>query len=157
MADEEKKCVRGKLPVVRLTLRNEACVRLPSKSISNYDSAIEYVKAAYGCLSQEYMVAVAVDPQNRPLGIVEVSVGGVDFAHVDPRVLFSALLLMNASAFILVHNHPSGNPEPSADDVEMTKRIKDGAKLLLIRLLDHIVVTRQGSVSFLDRGLLPLG
>lgn len=154
MADE--KCARGQLPVVRLALRNEKCARIIGKTLS-VDSAIEYVKTAYGCQSQEYMVAIAVDSQSRPLGVIEIAVGGVDFAHVDPRVLFSALLLLNASAFILVHNHPSGDPEPSANDVALTKKLKDSAKLLLFRLLDHIVVTSQGSVSFLNRGLLPLG
>lgn len=153
----DEKCARGQLPVVRLALKKEKCVRNAGVTTNTADTIIEYVKKTYGCLPQEYVVAVGFDPQMRPLGVFEVHAGGIASTMVDPKVLFSGLLLMGASAFVLVHNHPSGDGEPSADDVAMTRQMKAASKTLTLQLLDHFIVTGSGYTSFLSRGLLPVG
>jgi len=86
----------------------------------------------------------------RILGIYEVSSGGVSGTIADPKLIFSAALKANATSLILAHNHPSGNTTPSEADRQLTRKIKDGGRLLDIAVLDHIIVTREGYLSFAD-------
>ena len=88
----------------------------------------------------------------RVLGIFEVSSGGVSGTVADPKLIFSAALKANASSLILAHNHPSGNTNPSEADRALTKKVKEGGKLLEIAVLDHIIVTTEGYRSFADEG-----
>lgn len=87
---------------------------------------------------------------HRVLGIYEVSTGGVTGTIVDPKIVFIAALKANACSIILAHNHPSGNLKPSAADQELTRRIKEGGRLLEISMLDHLIVTPEAYYSFAD-------
>lgn len=91
---------------------------------------------------------------NKVLGIFEVSKGGVAGTVADPKLIFMAALKCNASAIILSHNHPSGNLNPSSQDLYITKKIVEGGKLLDIRILDHLIITIEGYYSFSDEGVL---
>lgn len=91
---------------------------------------------------------------NKVLGIMEVSTGGIAGTVVDPRLVFVAALKAAASGIILCHNHPSGNLKPSQADIDLTRKIKEGGKLLEIQLLDHIILTSEGYYSFADEGVL---
>jgi len=91
---------------------------------------------------------------NRVLGIYQVSAGGIDATPVDAKVIFTAALKANASALILVHNHPSGNLIPSDPDILLTKKIEQAARLLDIRILDHLIISPDGYYSFKDSGRL---
>lgn len=88
------------------------------------------------------------------LRAVKVAEGGVDGCTVDPREAFAPALLCRASGVVLVHNHPSGHAEPSSADVALTQRLVVAGHALGIRVLDHLVLTRHGVVSFVARGLL---
>ena len=72
----------------------------------------------------------------------------------DPKLIFAAALKACASSIILAHNHPSGNLKPSQSDIDLTRKLKDGGKLLEIQMLDHIIVTTEGYYSFADEGLV---
>lgn len=91
---------------------------------------------------------------NSLLGILELSTGGMSATIADSKLIFVAALKSGASGIILAHNHPSGNLKPSQADIDLTKRIKEGAKLLEIQLLDHIILTNESYYSFADEGLL---
>lgn len=91
---------------------------------------------------------------NKVLGIFEVSKGGVAGTVADPKLIFMAALKANASAIILSHNHPSGNLQPSPQDLSLTKKIVEGGRLLDIRVLDHLIITMEGYYSFSDEGVL---
>ncbi|HVZ57687.1 MAG TPA: JAB domain-containing protein [Chitinophagaceae bacterium] len=91
---------------------------------------------------------------NNVLGIVSISSGGVSDTEVDPKLVFAAALKANASSLVLCHNHPSGNPEPSVSDLELTQRLDQAAHLLDLKLLDHLILTRQGYYSMADEGRL---
>ncbi|MGC3947998.1 MAG: JAB domain-containing protein [Chryseolinea sp.] len=91
---------------------------------------------------------------NRVLGIVKISSGGIAGTVADPKLIFAAALKAGASGIILAHNHPSGNLTPSQADIQLTKKLKDGACLLEIQLLDHVILTSEGYFSFADDGLL---
>jgi DNA repair protein RadC len=91
---------------------------------------------------------------NKVLGIFEVSIGGISGTVADPKLIFAAAIKAAASGIIISHNHPSGNLRPSQADIQLTKKIKEGGKLLEVQLLDHIMLTSEGYFSFADEGLL---
>ena len=79
--------------------------------------------------------------------------GGLNSAAVEPRELFREAVKASAAGIVLVHNHPSGDPEPSEDDVRLTRRLDEAGKLLGIAVLDHLVVSKGGYVSLREHGL----
>ncbi|PZR39382.1 MAG: DNA repair protein [Azospira oryzae] len=91
---------------------------------------------------------------NKVLGVFEVSTGGIAGTVADPKLIFVAALKAGATGLILSHNHPSGNLTPSHADIELTKKIKEGGRLLEIQVLDHIIITSESYYSFADEGLL---
>lgn len=91
---------------------------------------------------------------NKVLGIFELSSGGVSGTVADPKLIFAAAIKANACGLILAHNHPSGTTQPSQSDISLTRKIKEGGKLLEIQLLDHIIVTLESHFSFADEGLI---
>lgn len=92
-------------------------------------------------------------PYNRILCIDRVSVGSLNQSIVHPREVFKSAVYSSAAAIILVHNHPSLDPAPSREDIEITRRLKECGELLGIKLLDHIIVG-DSYVSFVERGML---
>ena len=95
-----------------------------------------------------------LDNRHKVLETVNLFNGTTDGAAVYPRVVATSALRHRASACILFHNHPSGNPEPSQADTDLTKRLKDCLALIDVRVLDHIVVGGNESISLAERGLL---
>jgi len=103
----------------------------------------------------EHFLAIPLDAKNRPLGEARIGLGGLSACPVAPADVFRALLREAAAGVVFVHNHPSGEPSPSADDVALTDRLRRAGELLGVRVLDHIIIGREGYFSFLDAGLLP--
>jgi len=103
---------------------------------------------------QESLWVIYVNSQNMILGKDMVSLGGINFAGVDKRILFRRVLQNNATSFFMVHNHPSGQVDPSISDIELTEEIKKGARLLQLRLLDHIIIGDSGYYSFNQKNTL---
>ncbi len=106
---------------------------------------------------QEFFGVLCLDQKHRPIGFAVISVGGVDVTLVDMRLLFKPPLLANAAAIIVTHNHPSGDPTPSREDVALTEKAAQASKLLGLRLLDHIIIGRDTHFSFTDHGAMPKG
>ncbi len=102
----------------------------------------------------ESFVVIAVDAKSHPIGVCEVARGGFSYCAVDIGVIARFAVLASASGVVLMHNHPSGDPTPSPDDVQITNRLRQGLSLLGIRVLDHVIVARSGYYSFRDAGLL---
>ena len=98
----------------------------------------------------EQFKAMFTNRANKVLGLLEVSTGGITGTVADPRLIFVAALKAGSTGIILCHNHPSGNLAPSQADIELTRKIKEGGKLLEIQLLDHIVISSEGYFSFAD-------
>lgn len=91
---------------------------------------------------------------NKVLGIFELSTGGIAGTVADPKLIFVGALKAGASGIILAHNHPSGNLTPSQADIDLTRKVKEGGRLLEINVLDHLIITSEGYYSFADEGLL---
>lgn len=105
-------------------------------------------------LQEEHFRVMLLDTSCKLMRIEEISVGGIDATIVDIRTLFKRLILGGASRFIAVHNHPSGNSTPSRPDKELTTRIHDAAKTMMIRFDDHVIIGNNTYFSFNEEGLL---
>lgn len=103
---------------------------------------------------RECIHALLLDSKHRPLRHIRVTEGSWTSCNVDPKVVFAACLRNGAPAVILVHNHPSGDPRPSRDDLELTERMVRAGRVVGVRLLDHLIVGREGFASLADAGLL---
>jgi DNA repair protein RadC len=101
---------------------------------------------------REMMVAVYVDARNKPLAVYQVSIGTAEATLISPREVFCPAVALAASAVLIAHNHPSGNPTPSAEDRAVTDRIRAAGELLGIPLLDHIVIGTARYYSFAEEG-----
>lgn len=123
-------------------------------SLGSYDKVIEYCRALAGHREVEEFRILYLNRKNALVADELHQNGTVSHTPVYPREVCVRALELRASAVIAVHNHPSGCPEASRADIDMTKRIKDALKTIEVTLLDHVIVTPTGSVSFQQRGLL---
>lgn len=103
---------------------------------------------------RERFWSIALDAANKVIGIDVVSVGTLTATLVHPREVFKFCIKANAAGVIVCHNHPSGDPEPSREDRETTRRISEAGKILGIPLLDHVILGESRYFSFRERGLL---
>ena len=107
-----------------------------------------------GDCAQEVFLSFYLNVRNMIIGYSEIGRGGFSSVGVDPRVIFRAAIALGAEAIILAHNHPSGALEPSTEDDAMTHRLVHGAKLLGLELLDHVIVSDVGCLSYAAEGRL---
>jgi DNA repair protein RadC len=135
--------------------------RLAAEAISGRDLlnepalVKEYLRRARGDGTQERTGVLYLNARNRLLkDDPEIYRGTLDRAVVEPREILKRALLSNAAGLILYHNHPSGDPSPSREDREFTRRLSAAAESVGLRLLDHVVVGREGCVSFREAGLM---
>ena len=104
--------------------------------------------------TKEHFLALHLDGKNRIVCLDRVSVGSLNQSVVHVREVMKSALLSSAAAIILIHNHPSGDPSPSTEDMTITRRLKEAGELLGIPVLDHIIIGDGEYVSFAERGLL---
>ena len=103
---------------------------------------------------KEYFLILLLDGKNRIIRRVQISEGSLNQSIVHPREVFSPAVKETAAAIILVHNHPTGDPAPSSEDIAITRRLKEAGEIMGIKVLDHIIVGDGEYVSFVERGLL---
>ena len=103
---------------------------------------------------KEVFISLLLDSKNRLLKEIQVSEGSLNASIVHPREVFAPVIRESAAAVLFVHNHPSGDPTPSREDIDLTARLKDAGELMGVRVLDHIIIGSGSYVSFCDRGLL---
>lgn len=105
-------------------------------------------------LPEEHLWLIALAATAKPVGFFEVSHGTVSSSLVDTKAVFSRLLLVGASQFVLVHNHPSGDPNASQEDIKTTKKIQEAAKIMGYTMCDHIICGSDGYFSFYEKGMM---
>ncbi|MCM8794376.1 MAG: DNA repair protein RadC [Candidatus Omnitrophica bacterium] len=130
----------------------------PQEPGAEIRSAQEAIQVAANHLSgrqKEHFVLLLLDARHRVSKIAEISVGSLDMSVVHPRETFKEAIRSSAAAIILAHNHPSGDPTPSPEDLELTHRLIEGGELLGIPVLDHIIVGAPESMSLKEEGLWP--
>ncbi len=121
--------------------------------ISSWSALLAYVKLALAHEPREQFRVLFLDRKNKLIADEVMNEGTIDHAPVYPREIVRRALELSASSVILVHNHPSGDPTPSAADIEMTRQVVDAGRPLRIDVHDHLVVGRQGVASFKALGL----
>ncbi len=158
---EELKTVAGVGSAVALDLKllHEAALRMGREAvarqpvISSWSALVAYVQTALAYETREQFRVLFLDKKNQLIADETLNRGTVDHAPVYPREVVRRALELSASALILVHNHPSGDPTPSTADVDMTRQVVEAARALRIAVHDHLVVGRHGVASFKALGL----
>ncbi len=124
------------------------------ESFKSSETSKNYFIARLAELEQEVFACIFLDNRHRKIAYEELFFGTIDSCSVHPRGIVRRVLLRNAAAVILGHNHPSGVPEPSRADEKITTEVKSALALIDVRVLDHIVVGAGSAVSLNERGLL---
>ena len=139
---------------MELGRRRKESKEVKREKLTNSVEAVNLMQPLLGDLMHEEFWIIFLNRANGIIGKKQISVGGMSGTVADPRMIFKAALDQKAVSIILCHNHPSGNNQPSAADVQLTKNISEGGKVLEITVLDHIIVTQHGFYSFADEGLI---
>lgn len=146
--------------IVLFRLIQAFAVRLGEEKIikkttfGSWKDVIEYCRTRIGFEEREYFLAIFVDSRNSIIAADELAAGTVDRVAVYPREVVRHILGYNASAVILVHNHPSGGIDPSKQDIAMTKTIQQALQAIDARLHDHLIISGEGHFSFKNAGLI---
>lgn len=122
--------------------------------LGSWQSLLDYLAIDMAHLTVERVRVLYLDARNRLIDDHHVGDGSIDEAAIHPREVIRRAMDLGASALILVHNHPSGNPEPSRADIQITARIADAGRLLGITVHDHVIIGREGHVSLRSKGLI---
>jgi DNA repair protein RadC len=97
---------------------------------------------------------ISLNSRNKIVGIHIIGTGSIDRLYIEPREVYMAAMLNNAKSIIAFHNHPSGNPEPSRDDISLTRKLKEAGKIMCIELLDHVITGERSYFSLKEKGFL---
>lgn len=143
------------LKVVALAARRLAKAGVQDKPVlGSWQALIDYLTIDMAHLTVERVRVLYLNTQNRLILDHHVGDGSIDEAAIHPREVVKRALEIGATAMILVHNHPSGNPQPSRADIDITNRIAEAGRLLGIVVHDHVIVGREGHVSLKSKGLI---
>lgn len=141
------------IPIYKVHLVRDGSVKADERPvICGSADAYKILRDWFLDADRESFVILMLNSKNRVIGINQVSVGSLNSSLVHPREVLKPLILHNAAAAILAHNHPSGDPVPSAEDLALTKRLRTIGEVVSIKILDHIVVGDGRYVSFVDSG-----
>jgi DNA repair protein RadC len=127
---------------------------LKNFDIKNPESVVKAIRATIRDKAKEHFKLILLNPRNKIIGISTISVGTLNASLVHPREVFKDAIMHSAASVVLAHNHPSGDPEPSEDDLKITKKLVESGKILGIEVIDHIIVARNGFKSFKEEGLI---
>jgi len=123
-----------------------------SKDLNSPTKVFQLMKSKFTDYSKEHFFLIALNTKN--YSVAEVSMGTLNSSLVHPREVFSEAIKHKAASIILVHNHPSGDPTPSKDDIILTKKLVAAGKILGIEVTDHVIITRNDFFSFKAQGLM---
>jgi DNA repair protein RadC len=124
------------------------------KAIHGPDDVVALIGKKLRREQREHFLVLLLNARHEVIGKETVSIGSLNASIVHPREVFKPAVVQSAASIVLVHNHPSGDPEPSEEDVSITKRLVQCGELLGIGVLDHVIVASRGVVSFRSRQLL---
>lgn len=138
----------------RLWTKTEIDEETKAKEITSAKNAYELVKSKIVNYKKEHFVVISLDIRNKFLGMDTISIGTLNANLVHPREVFDAVIRRHAAQIIIAHNHPSDDPEPSEDDLMITKRLVESGKILGIEVTDHVIITKTGFFSFKAKNLI---
>lgn len=150
----------GRVKAIQILCLSELAKRLAKTSagaelnFSNPATIAKYYMEDLRHKKQEFMKLLLLNTKSRLIGETDISQGTVNAAVISPRELFIEALQKNAVSIILLHNHPSGDPTPSEEDILITRRIRDAGEMIGVDLLDHIIIGNNCYISLKEKGLL---
>jgi len=127
---------------------------MPKKKISSPRDFFELFQPIFKEEPVEIFIVAWLSSANRIIGFEKVSVGNLNSSIVDPRSVFRSAIVSNSASIIVAHNHPSGNNEPSSEDISITKKLVESGKLLGVHVFDHIIFADGTYTSFVERRLI---
>lgn len=133
-----------KLPFYKLRLVKERSMKFAVESIRGVDDLVKVARMEIGSIPHEEIIAIGLSGNGTPLGVVRVSQGGVGGAAVVAADVIRPIIAMGAASFVVAHNHPSGDPTPSRDDIIMTENLQKAAACVNLNMLDHIIIGGRG-------------
>lgn len=135
-------------------VRERTSFLYPSRVIQSPKDAADLFRKFIGDYDREAFCILCLNTKNEPTALHQVSTGTLNASLVHPRESYKLAILANSASIIACHNHPSGQPSPSPEDIELTERLRDSGSLLGIELLDHIILGDGNYVSMKERGLM---
>jgi len=127
---------------------------LKTFNIKDPEAVVKAIRASIKDKAKEHFKLILLNPRNKIIGISTISIGTLNASLVHPREVFKDAITHSAASVVLAHNHPSGDSEPSEDDIKITKKLVDSGKILGIEVLDHIIIAKNGFKSLANEGLL---
>jgi DNA repair protein RadC len=144
-----------RIPIYQVKLVRDGSQMAERKKVDSPATAAAVLQQYLDGVDREHFVVLLLDTQNQIIGIHTVTVGTLDASLVHPREIFKPAILANAASVLLAHNHPSGDPTPSAEDRSVTRQLVAAGGLIGIEVLDHVVVgDTHRYVSFREAGML---
>jgi DNA repair protein RadC len=135
--------------------KRAACERsAEGRAIESPEDLVKLLLPRMRNLRREFLRGIYLDSKKRLLGNEVISVGGLNTNNVHPREVFAPAVRDSAAALVLVHNHPSGDPAPSKDDLKVTRKLTEAGRMLGIEVLDHIIIGRNTYMSMREEGLI---
>ncbi|MEK8204159.1 JAB domain-containing protein [Paenibacillus sp. FSL L8-0696] len=155
MKGKDKEPPAKRIEVISLRMvREKTSLLYSNRVIRSPLDAADLFRQFIGDCDRESFCILCLNTKNEPTAIHQVSCGSLNASIVHPRETFKLAILANSASIIACHNHPSGQPEPSLEDVEITERLRDSGCLLGVDLLDHVILGDNSFVSMKERGLM---
>ena len=141
---------------IRVVKESGGRYNLDNKRINSPQNAVKIFNEVFEMDSraEEILALMTLDTKNKVTGMFIVSQGSINESVVHPREVYKRALLQNASQIIIAHNHPSGEPNPSKEDINITLRLREAGKLIGIDMLDHIIIGDGKYISLKDKGII---
>lgn len=140
--------------IISLKLVKEHSFLYPERNVKSPDDAYKLLKQFLVDVDREYFLVVCLDTKNQPTAINVCHIGSLNASIVHPREVLKPAILSNSASIIVAHNHPSNDPTPSREDIEVTKRLVEAGKVIGIEVLDHLVVCTDKFISLKEKGYL---
>jgi len=132
--------------------REELEPELKHFDIKDPEAVVRAIRASVKDKAKEHFKLILLNPRNKIIGISTISIGTLNASLVHPREVFKDAIMHSAASVVLAHNHPSGDPEPSEDDLKITKKLVESGKILGIEVIDHIIIGKNDYYSFRAKG-----
>ena len=150
----EERIPAKRVNIVSLKLVKESSMLYKNRSVSSPEDAYHLLKQFLGEVDREHFIVICLDTKNQPTAINTCHIGSLNASIVHPREVMKPAILSNAASILCGHNHPSGQAEPSQEDIHVTRRLKEAGELMGIELLDHIVMGDNQFVSLKEKGYI---
>lgn len=124
------------------------------KPVRGPDDVVDLIGRKLRGEAREHFVVILLNARHEAIAVETVSIGSLNASIVHPREVFRPAMLASAASIVVAHNHPSGDPEPSEEDLSITRRLAEVGELLGIGVLDHVVIARRGITSLRARGVM---